>query len=93
MEEGWKRNQRLASITLSMFGLGAALLARPESLFADESGVSFWIPGFFGNLAATPSVPGWSWATVYYHTDVSSGAGAAFPRGGRVDLEVRLTGV
>lgn len=91
MEEGWKRNRRPAGITLSMLGLGAALLARPEPLFADESGVSFWIPGFFGSLAATPSVPGWSWAT-YYHTDVSSGAGAAFPRSG-LDLEVRLTGV
>lgn len=87
-----KRNRRLASITLSMFGLCAALLARPEPLFADESGVSFWIPGFFGSLAATPSMPGWSWTTVYYHTDVNSGAGAAFPRGGRVDVGIAGTG-
>jgi hypothetical protein len=56
--------------------------------FADEGGVSFWIPGFFGSLAATPGVPGWSWVTIYYHTDVSTGAGVQFPRGGRVDVGI-----
>jgi hypothetical protein len=25
--------------------------------------VSFWVPGFFGSLAATPQHPGFSWAT------------------------------
>ena len=47
---------------------------------ADESGVSFWIPGFFGSLAATPQQPGWSLATIYYHTDVSASGGAALAR-------------
>ena len=55
---------------------------------ADEGGISFWLPGNFGSLAATPGTPGWSWATVYYHTDVSSGAGQQFPRGGRVDVGI-----
>ena len=40
---------------------------------ADEGGVSFWIPGFFGSLAATPQQPGWSLANIYYHTTVSAG--------------------
>jgi hypothetical protein len=45
---------------------------------ADESGVSFWLPGQFGSLAAAPQVPGWSMAAVYYHTTVAaSGAVAA----------------
>jgi hypothetical protein len=45
---------------------------------ADESGVSYWLPGRFSSLAATPQVPGWSWAEVYYHSTVSaSGAVAA----------------
>jgi hypothetical protein len=45
---------------------------------ADESGVSFWLPGQFGSLAAAPQVPGWSWAEVYYHTTLAaSGAVAA----------------
>jgi hypothetical protein len=46
--------------------------------YADEGGVSFWLPGHFSSLAATPQVPGWSWAEVYYHTTMSgSGAVAA----------------
>lgn len=70
-------------------GLSAlALLAIPPTAFADEGGVSFWIPGFFGSLAAAPGSPGWSWISIYYHTDVSAGAGAQFPRGGRVDVGI-----
>jgi hypothetical protein len=42
------------------------------------SGISYWLPGRFSSLAATPQVPGWSWAEVYYHTTVAaSGAVAA----------------
>ena len=40
---------------------------------ADENGVSFWIPGTFGSLAATPLQPGWSLANIYYHDSVSGG--------------------
>ena len=35
--------------------------------------MSFWIPGFFGSLAATPQQPGLSLANIYYHTTVSAG--------------------
>ncbi len=45
-----------------------ALLGHPQAAFADEGGVSFWVPGFFGSLAATPQQPGWSVANIYYHT-------------------------
>ena len=41
---------------------------------ADEGGVSFWLPGLFGSLAAVPQQPGWSLTSVYYHTSVSAGA-------------------
>ena len=59
-------------LALLMFG------SLPEAAYADESGVSFWLPGQFGSLAATPQVPGWSMAAVYYHTSVkASGATAA----------------
>ena len=47
---------------------------------ADENGVSFWVPGFFGSLAATPQQPGWSLASIYYHTDVSGSGGIAVSR-------------
>jgi hypothetical protein len=43
-----------------------------HTALADEGGVSFWVPGFFGSLAATPQQAGWSLANVYYHTSVSA---------------------
>ena len=78
---GQFRDAALA-VVLAVTGLAA------QPAFADEGGISFWLPGNFGSLAATPGTPGWSWATVYYHTDVSSGAGQQFPRGGRVDVGI-----
>jgi hypothetical protein len=47
---------------------------------ADEGGVSFWIPGTFGSLAAVPQQPGWSLATINYHDNVSGGADVALAR-------------
>src|SRR5262245_94196 len=47
---------------------------------ADEGGVSFWVPGFFGSLAAAPQQPGWSFANIYYHPFVKAGADVAFAR-------------
>jgi hypothetical protein len=47
---------------------------------ADEGGVSFWLPGMFGSLAAAPQTPGWSLATFYYHTTVKAGGDVAFAR-------------
>jgi hypothetical protein len=56
----------------------AVSIALPShSAFADEGGVSFWVPGLFGSLAAVPQVPGWSLATVGYHTSVSAGGDVA----------------
>jgi hypothetical protein len=51
-----------------------------QRALADEGGVSFWVPGFFGSLAATPQQPGWSLATVDYHTSVSAGGNVALAR-------------
>src|SRR5689334_22898395 len=63
---------------------GAAVLLILSSLSgaaqADENGISFWVPGFFGSLAATPQQPGWSLANIYYHTSVSAGADVARAR-------------
>jgi hypothetical protein len=61
--------------------IGVALLmfgSLSQAAYADEGGVSYWLPGRFSSLAATPEVPGWSMAEVYYHTTVSAfGAVAA----------------
>src|SRR5438445_2106778 len=66
-------------------GVAAIVLASAITFFsqcalADEGGVSFWVPGFFGSLAAAPQQPGWSLATIYYHTSVSAGADVARAR-------------
>src|ERR1700722_11899951 len=63
----------------------AAVVSAPKYALADEGGVSFWIPGFFGSLAATPQQPGWSLATVDYHTSVSAGGNVALAR----EFEIR----
>jgi hypothetical protein len=63
-----------ASISVAMITLGSL----SDVAYADEGGISYWLPGRFSSLAATPQVPGWSWAEVYYHTTVAaSGAVAA----------------
>jgi hypothetical protein len=58
----------------------AALVAAPTIAAADEGGVSFWLPGLFGSLAAVPQQPGWSLATVYWHDSVSAGGDVALAR-------------
>src|SRR5713101_2758520 len=60
--------------------LAPAIMFFSQCALADESGVSFWVPGFFGSLAAAPQQPGWSLATVYYHTSVSAGGDVALAK-------------
>jgi hypothetical protein len=61
--------------------LAAAMLIMSSQVSkADEGGVSFWVPGFFGSLAATPLVPGFSFAEIGYHTSVKAGSDVAFAR-------------
>ena len=53
--------------------------------------MSFWIPGFFGSLAAAPLQPGWTLQTNYYHTSVSAGAEVARAREitiGRIPINI-----
>ena len=66
----WRRQLKVAG--------AAALLALPfQVAHADEGGVSFWLPGLFGSLAAVPVTPGWSLAEIYYHTSVSASGNVA----------------
>src|SRR3984957_12552236 len=44
---------------------------------ADEGGVSFWIPGLFGSLAAAPQVPGWAIGFVDLYNPVSASGNVA----------------
>jgi hypothetical protein len=59
--------------------IGAFALA-PQRAIADEAGVSFWVPGTFGSLAAVPVQPGLSAGMIYYHTSVSAGGDVSAAR-------------
>jgi hypothetical protein len=58
----------------------AALLLCPEISRADESGISFWLPGQYGSLAATPQTPGWALGAIYYHTSIAGSGNVAAAR-------------
>jgi hypothetical protein len=62
----------------------AAVTIMPKTAIADEGGISFWLPGLFGSLAATPGEPGWTFATVGLHSSVKAGGGQTFPQGGEI---------
>lgn len=47
---------------------------------ADEAGVSLWVPGFFGSLAATPQNPGFAFANVFIAPSVGAGGNIVFAR-------------
>jgi hypothetical protein len=51
---------------------------------ADEGGVSFWLPGTYGSLAAVPAVPGWSFSVFNYYASVNAGGSADFVKGGGI---------
>jgi hypothetical protein len=70
------RNARAAGLTVLL----GALLTAPTGAVADEGGVSFWIPGFFGSLAAAPQQPGWSLTAIDYYDSVKAGGNVALAR-------------
>jgi hypothetical protein len=83
-QDNVKRGASLARpIRSALFGCVVAcatVASMSGNSLADEGGVSFWVPGFFGSLAATPQQPGFTLATVYYHTSVTAGADVAAAR-------------
>ena len=73
-------NQTLRMFSSAAVLAVAALAWTPMPSLADEGGVSYWVPGRFGSLAAVPAQPGWSGASVYYHTSVDAGGEVAAAR-------------
>jgi hypothetical protein len=61
-------------------GIVFATVLIPNAVLADEAGVSFWLPGMFGSLAAVPSQPGFYLNTFFYNTNVNAGANVAIAR-------------
>jgi hypothetical protein len=73
---------QLRARTARVIGLLAAiaLICSSNAAHADEDGISFWIPGFFGSLAAVPLQPGWTYTSIFYNTNVSASGNAALAR-------------
>jgi hypothetical protein len=78
----WGLKMKIASsdICRMAFAAAAALALQSQDSRADENGVSLWLPGQFGSLAAAPAVPGWSLGVVGYHTSVSASGNVAAAR-------------
>jgi hypothetical protein len=71
--------------------IGAVALSSRRAI-ADEGGVSFWLPGTYGSLAAVPAEPGWSFSAFDYYASVSAGGNADFVRGGGIVADVKSFG-
>jgi hypothetical protein len=82
-----KSGSRLICKTIGVATIGVAMATigfLSDAAYADEGGVSFWVPGFFGSLAAAPQQPGWSLANIYYHKSVSAGGDVGLAREFRI---------
>ena len=96
--KGIRKRQDMARPRRVLAALFAAVtVLYSQDLLADEGGVSVWLPGFFGSLAASPLQPGWSLTSIYYRTSVSAGEDVAKAREittGRipVNLNVNVSG-
>ncbi len=75
----------------TLLAVGVAVLSTQQAR-AGEGGVSFWLPGLFGSLAALPGQPGFAWTTLYYHTSVGAGGDKVFVRGGRFEAGIEGRG-
>ena len=83
-------SRQTCQLWLILLSFGAAMAPLgcvSDAAYADESGVSYWLPGRFSSLAAAPAVPGWSMAEVYYHTSISAFGATAAAR------EIRVGGI
>jgi hypothetical protein len=71
---------KVAASVIAVPLAGTVVLSTATSSLADEGGVSFWLPGFFGSLAAAPQVPGFSFGNILYYSQVSAGGNVAFAK-------------
>ena len=72
-------------LRLAAFAVIAAVICSTNTSLADEGGVSFWIPGLYGSLAAVQQLPGWAVGIVDLWNPVSASGNVAAAR------EVRST--
>jgi|SRR5580704_10143433 hypothetical protein len=63
-----------------VLALVAAGVGVPSMAEADEGGVSFWLPGLFGSLAAAPLQSGMSLTAIEFYDNVRAGGDVALAR-------------
>jgi hypothetical protein len=56
----------------------AVLVSAPGVAKADEGGASYWTPGSYASMAATPVAPGWSITAYYYYANTEQNATGVF---------------
>ena len=61
-------------VTVASVIAAGLIVHAPTTARADEGGISFWLPGLFGSLAAAPLQPGLSLTTFWYNDNVHAGA-------------------
>jgi hypothetical protein len=77
---GYPELRKVAALT----AVYAVASFAPVPAMADNGGLSFWLPGTFGSLAAAPGVPGWAYSTIYLHVQQSAGGGKDFQQRGSI---------
>ena len=76
-----RRDRSIRDFQLGAGAICAMLILTTQQSRADESGISFWLPGQVSSLPAVPQgAPGWSMGTVYYHTSVAASGSVAAAR-------------
>ncbi|MGC1353307.1 MAG: transporter [Xanthobacteraceae bacterium] len=81
----WRNERFCRGLSLAQQIVGAAvasvaIISLPATSFADENGISFWLPGIYGSLAAVPQQPGWSFAAINYYDSVGASGSVAASR-------------
>ena len=66
----------------------AVLPLFPSTVYADEGGVGFYLPGQMGSLSAVPGDAGWSLPLIYFHQAGNAGGNREFEIGGQVRLNL-----
>jgi hypothetical protein len=80
-ERKFSGQQARRLLTLATLIATGATVTAPRLAIADEGGISFWLPGLFGSLAAVPQQqPGWALAIINYYDSVSASGGVAASR-------------
>jgi hypothetical protein len=78
------RHMRRRQIVPAVFLTLCMSTSSADRAKADAGGLSYWLPGTFGSLAAAPGVPGWAYSTIYLHVQTAAQGDKEFVRAGSV---------